>query len=65
MAKTVFYTATTLDGYPLAKQGLALKPGDLVSLGSFSKLMPTKPGLAVQVVYQGLPGTPMVAVKFK
>lgn len=49
----------------LAKQGLALKPGDLVSLGSFSKLMPPKPGLAVQVIYQGLPGTPMVAVQFK
>lgn len=49
----------------LAKQGLALKPGDLVSLGSFSKLMPPKPGMAVQVIYQGLPGTPMVAVNFK
>lgn len=49
----------------LAKQGLALKPGDLVSLGSFSKLMPPKPGMAVQVIYQGLPGTPMVAVQFK
>jgi len=49
----------------LARQGLALKPGDLVSLGSFSKLMPPKPGLAVQVIYQGLPGTPMVAVQFK
>ena len=36
-----------------------------VSLGSFSKLMPPKPGLAVQVIYQGLPGTPMVAVQFK
>jgi 2-keto-4-pentenoate hydratase len=49
----------------LAKQGLALKPGDLVSLGSFSKLMPPKPGLAVQVIYQGLPGTPLLAVQFK
>ena len=49
----------------LARQGLALKPGDLVSLGSFSKLMPPKPGLAVQVIYQGLPGTPLVAVNFK
>ena len=49
----------------LAKHGLAMKPGDLISLGSFSKLMPPKPGLAVQVIYQGLPGTPMVAVNFK
>lgn len=49
----------------MAKQGLAMKPGDLISLGSFSKLLPPKPGLAVQVIYQGLPGTPMVAVSFK
>jgi 2-keto-4-pentenoate hydratase len=49
----------------LAKQGGAMKPGDLISLGSFSKLMPPKPGMAVQVIYQGLPGTPMVAVNFK
>ena len=49
----------------LAKHGLAMKPGDLISLGSFSKLMPPKPGLAVQVIYQGLPGTPMVAVNYK
>jgi 2-keto-4-pentenoate hydratase len=49
----------------MARQGLAMKVGDLISLGSFSKLMPPKPGLAVQVIYQGLPGTPMVAMKFK
>ena len=49
----------------LKKQGLALKPGDVISLGSFSKLMPPKPGLAVEVVYQGLPGTPKVGMKFK
>ncbi len=49
----------------LARQGMALKVGDLVSLGSFSKLLPPKPGLSVQVIYQGLPGTPMVAVRFK
>ena len=49
----------------LAKQGLAMKPGDLISLGSFSKLMPPKAGLSVQVIYQGLPGTPMVAAQFK
>ncbi|MFO1220207.1 MAG: fumarylacetoacetate hydrolase [Burkholderiaceae bacterium] len=49
----------------IAREGLALKKGDLVSLGSFSKLLPPKPGLAVEVTYQGLPGNPTVAVNFK
>lgn len=49
----------------LARHGIALKPGDLVSLGSFSKLMPPKPGLAVEVGYLGLPGSPTVAMSFK
>ena len=49
----------------LAREGRALKPGDLVSLGSFSKLLPPKPGLKVSVEYQGLPGTPDVAVIFR
>lgn len=49
----------------LARQGLAMKPGDLVSLGSFSRLLPPKPGLAVEVQYWGLPGTPSVKVGFR
>lgn len=49
----------------LQKQGLALRKGDLVSVGSFSKLMPPKPGQAIQVRYQGLPGDPVVRVNFK
>lgn len=49
----------------LARAGQALKPGDLVSLGSFSKLHPTKPGQVVEVVYWGLPGMPAVKVSFK
>jgi len=49
----------------LARDGLAMKPGDLISLGSFSKLLPPKPGLAVQVQYLGLPGDPVVSVSFK
>ena len=49
----------------IAREGLALKKGDLVSLGSFSKLLPPKAGLAVEVTYQGLPGNPTVAVSFK
>lgn len=49
----------------LQRLGLAMQPGDLISLGSFSKLMPPKPGLKVEVRYEGLPGTPRVGVTFK
>ena len=49
----------------LARHGLAMKPGDLISLGSFSKLMPPKPGLKVEVSYEGLPGTPKVNLAFR
>ena len=49
----------------LARNGQALKVGDLVSLGSFSKLLPPKPGLQVEVIYGELPGTPIVSVDFK
>ena len=49
----------------LAKQGVKLKKGDLISLGSFSKLMPPKAGLNVEVLYQGLPGNPVVKLSFK
>jgi 2-keto-4-pentenoate hydratase len=49
----------------LARQGLAMKPGDLISLGSFSRLLPAKAGLAVEVMYWGLPGNPVVKVSFK
>ena len=49
----------------MAREGRSLKRGDLVSLGSFSKLLPPKPGLVVEVVYEGLPGNPKVAVSFK
>jgi 2-keto-4-pentenoate hydratase len=49
----------------LARNGMALKKGELVSVGSFSKLMPPKPGLKVEVQYQGLPDNPSVKVVFK
>jgi 2-keto-4-pentenoate hydratase len=49
----------------IAREGRSLKKGDLVSLGSFSKLLPPKPGLAVEVTYQGLPGNPTVSVSFR
>lgn len=49
----------------LARDGIKLKPGDLVSLGSFSRLLPPRPGLDAQVQYLGLPGDPVVDVSFR
>ena len=49
----------------LAQEGLAMQPGDLISLGSFSPLLPPKPGLAVMATYHGLPGAAPVRVQFK
>jgi len=49
----------------LAKEGLAMKPGELISLGSFSPLLPPKPGLKATVSYHGLPGAEPVSVTFK
>jgi 2-keto-4-pentenoate hydratase len=49
----------------LAQEGIALRPGDLVSLGSFSALLPPRPGLEVTATYQGLPGAAAVRVRFK
>lgn len=49
----------------LAKAGLKLRAGDLLSLGSFSPLLPPKAGTRVTVSYEGLPGNPSVSVGFK
>lgn len=49
----------------LAKEGIAMKPGDLISLGSFSPLLPPKAGLTATVTYQGLAGAQPVSVSFK
>lgn len=49
----------------LARHQLALQPGDLVSLGSFSRLLPPRPGLQAQVQYLGLPGNPQVEIAFE
>jgi 2-keto-4-pentenoate hydratase len=49
----------------LQKHGLSLKKGDLVSVGSFSKLMPPKAGQKVEVQYQGLPDNPSVTLSFR
>jgi 2-keto-4-pentenoate hydratase len=49
----------------LAQEGIAMQPGDLISLGSFSPLLPPKAGLSVTVSYEGLPGAKPVSVSFK
>lgn len=49
----------------LAAEGLAMKPGQLISLGSFSALLPPKAGLKVTATYGGLPGAAPVSVMFK
>ncbi len=49
----------------IAQEGLAMKPGDLISLGSFSPLLPPKPGLKATATYHGLPGATPVSVQFK
>lgn len=49
----------------LEKSGERLEAGDLLSLGSFTAPMPPRPGLTVTVRYEGLPGNPRVAVRFR
>ena len=40
-------------------------PGARLSLGSFTKLLPPKAGMVVRVAYEGLPGNPVVGVRFR
>jgi 2-keto-4-pentenoate hydratase len=48
------------------RRGGKLKAGDILSLGSFSRLTPPKPGQKVVARYEGLPTGPMtVSVSFK
>ncbi len=49
----------------LKKDGIALKPGDLLSLGGFLASAPTRPGTHISVHYRGLPGDPAVGVVFE
>lgn len=49
----------------LKASGITLKKGDLLSLGSFTRLLPPRPGLSVKAVYEGLPGNPSVSVSFR
>jgi 2-keto-4-pentenoate hydratase len=48
----------------LKKDGITLKPGDLLSLGAYGNL-PVAPGQAIRVTYDGLPGNPTVQVRFR
>jgi len=49
----------------LAASGRKLKAGDVISVGSFSPLLPPKAGSTVTVRYDGLPGNPKVSVTFE
>jgi 2-keto-4-pentenoate hydratase len=49
----------------LKKEGVALKPGDLLSLGGYIPPAPTQPGTSITVKYVGLPGDPSVTVHFE
>lgn len=49
----------------LRKDGIRLKAGDVLSLGSFSPLLVPQPGMGYVVRYRGLPGDPRVAVRFR
>jgi 2-keto-4-pentenoate hydratase len=48
----------------LKKDGITLKPGDLLSLGAFGAVNP-QPGQTLRVVYEGLPGNPVVQARFR
>jgi len=49
----------------LEKDGIALKPGDLLSLGGYLPLAPVQPGTTITVKYVGLPGNPSATVLFE
>ena len=49
----------------LKAQGLAMQPGQLISLGSFSALLPPKAGLKVTANYAGVAGLKPVTVTFR
>lgn len=48
----------------LRKEGITLKPGDLLSLGAFSA-SPVAAGQSLRITYDGLPGQPTVGVGFR
>ena len=68
-------TGTAILGHPLnavlwltqdlERSGIRLKPGDVLSLGSFTPLLPPRAGTTIKVRYLGLPGDPAVSVRFR
>lgn len=49
----------------LRKDGIELKPGDLLSLGGFLPSLPVEPGTSISVTYVGLHDSPVVVVHFE
>jgi len=49
----------------LRREGIELRPGDLLSLGAFLPAAPAAPGTRISVRYLGLPGDPSVSVAFR
>ena len=49
----------------LKEQGLSMRPGQVISLGSFSALLPPKPGLQATVHYDGVTGLQPASVRFR
>lgn len=49
----------------LARSGIRLKRGDLLSLGAFTPPLPPRAGATITVRYEGLSGAPAVSVTFK
>ena len=49
----------------LKKEGIALRPGDLLSLGTYLPAAPVQAGTSITVKYVGLPGAPSVTVHFE
>ncbi len=49
----------------LAMEGIAMQPGDLISLGSFSALLPPRAGQTVTVRYSGVAALKPVSVGFR
>jgi 2-oxo-hept-3-ene-1,7-dioate hydratase len=49
----------------LKKAGIVLKPGDLLALGGFAPAQPPMRDASVEVQYIGLPGDPVITVRFE
>lgn len=49
----------------LKKNGIELKPGDLLGVGAITNSSSPRQGASIKVTYKGLPGNPSVAVEFE